>query len=665
MDMEKDQYKELFERSANAILVMTGDKFIDCNAATLKALGYSDKQALLNKHPSDLSPLKQPDGRLSYEKANELLAVAYKKGSLRFEWDHKKADGTIFPVEVLLTVIPNGSKKTLYAVWRDISDKKRSEQVLNSIINAIADPIYVKDETQKYIALNDALLNLVGLSKEDMMNKSIHDIFSYKKAKKIRDKDAIVFDSGIEYINKDTITDAKGHKRIVSTKKAVFTNEENEKILVGIIRDITEQVESLAEKEKLIHQLHQAQKMEAIGTLAGGIAHDFNNILSGIFGYAQLAKNHINDPETATAYVNEIINGATKAAELVQQILTFSRKSKQEKKPLRIYIVVKEAIKLLRASIPTTIDIMENIHSRAKVMADPGKIHQVVMNLCTNAYQAMRDTGGTLSVGLTEIKIKNRGSIPRLKLMPGNYVRLEVKDTGQGMTRETINKIFEPYFTTKAANKGTGIGLAVVKGIVEEHKGHIEVDSRKGKGASFKVFFPIIQEKTVVETTKPERTILYQGAENILLVDDDKSILNTTRKLLEYHGYRVSSFSNVMAAFQEFEKDPLKFDLIISDVTMPGMTGDVFSEKVLELRPGTPIILCSGFNENISEKELQHIGIRKFLQKPIISHELVSEIQHILSGTNESGTNESGRNNPLGCLPRGEDPIITNQYSED
>jgi PAS domain S-box-containing protein len=658
--MEKDQYKELFDRSANAILVVIDDKFVDCNAATLKMLGYSDKQALLNKHPSDLSPLKQPDGRLSYEKANELLDIAYKKGSLRFEWDHKKADGTIFPVEVLLTVVPSGSKKTLYVVLRDISDKKRSEQVLNSIINAIADPIYVKDETQRYIALNDALSNLIGLSKEDMMNKSIHDIFSYKKAKKIQDNDATVFDSGIEQINKDTITDANGHKRIISTKKAVFTNEENKKILVGIIRDITGQVESHAEKEKLINQLHQAQKMEAMGTLASGIAHDFNNILSGIFGYAQLAKNHINDPETATAYVNEIINGATKAAELVQQILTFTRKSKQEKKPLRIYIVVKEAVKLLRASIPTTIDIMENIHSRAKVMADPGKIHQVVMNLCTNAYQAMRDTGGTLLIGLTEIKIKNRGSISRLNLMPGNYIRLEVKDTGQGMTRKTMNKIFEPYFTTKAANKGTGIGLAVVKGIVDEHKGYIEVDSRKGKGASFKVFFPIIQEKTVVETTKPERTILYRGSERILLVDDDKNILDTTIKLLEYHGYRVSSFLNVKEAFQEFENDPLKFDLIISDVTMPGMTGDVFSEKVLELRPGTPIILCSGFNENISEKELQDIGVRKFLQKPIISHELVSEIQHILSGTNKPG-----RNNPLGCLPRGEDPIITNQYSGD
>ncbi len=537
MDMEKDQYKELFDRSANAISVVIDDKFVDCNAANLKMLGYSHKQELLNKHPSDLSPEKQPDGRLSYEKANELLEVAYKKGSLRFEWNLKKADGTIFPVEVLLTVIPNKSKKTLYAVWRDI----------------------------------------------------------------------------------------------------------------------TGQVESHAEKEKLINQLHQAQKMEAIGTLSGGIAHDFNNILSGIFGYAQLAKNHINDPKTATAYVNEIINGATKAAELVQQILTFTRKSTQEKKPLRIYIVVKEAVKLLRASIPTTIDIMENIHSRAKVMADSGKIHQVVMNLCTNAYQAMRDTGGTLSVGLTEIKIKNRGSIPRLNVMPGNYIRLEVKDTGQGMTRETMSKIFEPYFTTKAANKGTGIGLAVVKGIVDEFKGYIEVDSRKGKGASFKVFFPIIQEKTGVETTKPERTILYQGSERILLVDDDKNILNTNRKLLEYHGYRVSSFLNVMAAFQEFEKDPLKFDLIVSDVTMPGMTGDVFSKKVLALRPGTPIILCSGFNENISEKKLQDIGVRKFLHKPIIKHELVSEIQHILSGTNESG-----RNNPLGYLPRVEDPIITN-----
>lgn len=186
--MKKDQYKEFFDRSANAIIVMTGDKFVDCNAAAVKMLGYGNKQELLNKHPSDLSPEKQPDGRLSHEKANELLDIAYKKGDFRFEWDHKKADGTIFSVEVLLTVIYDGSKRTLYAVWRDISDKKRFEQILNGIINTIADPIYVKDEDQRYIALNDALSDWVGLSKEDMMNKSIHDIFSYKKAKKFGTK---------------------------------------------------------------------------------------------------------------------------------------------------------------------------------------------------------------------------------------------------------------------------------------------------------------------------------------------------------------------------------------------------------------------------------------------------------------------------------------------
>ncbi|SDU52680.1 PAS domain-containing hybrid sensor histidine kinase/response regulator [Desulfobacula phenolica] len=655
--MEQNQYKELFNRSSNAILVIIDDKFFDCNAATLKLLGYSNKQELLNKHPSDFSPEKQPDGRFSHEKANDLFDIAYKKGSIRFEWDHKKADGTIFPVEVLLTVIPNGSKKTFYAVWRDISDKKWSEQILNSIINAISDPIYVKDETQKYIALNDALLNLVGLSKEDMMNKSIHDIFSHKKAKIIRDKDDTVFNSGIEHTNKGIITDAKGHKRIISTKKAVFTNEENKKILVGVIKDITEQVENYKEKEKLKNQLLQAQKMEAMGTLAGGIAHDFNNILSGIFGYAQLAKNHVNDPEKATIYINEIINGANKAVELVQQILTFTRKSTQKKKPLRIYIVVKEAIKLLRASIPVTITIKENIHSRAKVIADPGKIHQVVMNLCTNAYQAMIDTGGILSVGLKEIKIQNQRHTPRLNLMPGNYIRLEVKDTGQGMTRKTMNKIFEPYFTTKAANNGTGIGLSVVHGIVEEHNGYIEVDSRKGQGTSFKVFFPIIQEKTVLATAKPEKNILSQGSEKILLVDDNKNILDTTKKILEYHGYRVKSFSNVMDAFQVFKNNPLKFDLIISDVTMPGMTGDIFSRKVLDVRPDTPIILCSGFNENISEKELQDIGIKKFFQKPVASNELISEIQHIFSYNNEPASKNISE-----CFSRSNNLIPTHQH---
>ena len=384
------------------------------------------------------------------------------------------------------------------------------------------------------------------------------------------------------------------------------------------------------QKKQIKKRLHQSQKMEAIGTLAGGIAHDFNNILSGIFGYAQLAVINLKEPEKAKMNIDQIYKGAQRATDLIQQILTFSRQTEHKKRPTKPFLIVKEAVKFLRSSIPANIKIKEDISSRARVTANPTQIHQIVINLCTNAYHAMQETGGELSVSLTDTDIRTQSQVPGVTMAPGSYVKLEIRDTGLGMTPDILSKIFEPYFTTKPVSEGTGLGLAVVLGIVKEHNGHILADSTPGKGSVFSIFFPVIPGPAHTTRPEPEKKPAPRGTEHIMIIDDEQSILASTSELLEDYGYRVSPFLNAGFALKEFEKHPGRVDLIITDVTMPNMTGDDFAVNALDIRSNIPIIMCTGFSNKISESEALKLGIKKYFQKPIEAHKLLSAIRELL-----------------------------------
>ena len=391
---------------------------------------------------------------------------------------------------------------------------------------------------------------------------------------------------------------------------------------VVILHDVTK-------RKQLEVQLFQSRKMEAIGTLAGGIAHDFNNILSGIFSYSQLAKRHIENSEKAKKHIRQILKGAQRAAEPVQQILTFSRQTEYQKQPLKLYVVVGEVLKLMRSSIPTTIEIKENIASSAMVLAEPSHMHQVIMNLCTNAYHAMREKGGVLTVALNEIEISEH-NMDDTNLIPGRYLKLKVKDTGHGMDKETLEKAFDLYFTTKKVGKGTGFGLSLVQAIVEEHDGYVKAHSVPGQGASFYVYLPMVGEKIDPHTLEQGEEPLIGGSERIMVVDDDESIRMATREFLEDCGYQVSSFQNGVQAFQEFKKDPYRFDLIITDMNMPQMAGDELSGKILKIRKNLPIILCTGYSENITEVKAIEIGIAKYVQKPVLNQKLAFLIREVL-----------------------------------
>lgn len=388
-----------------------------------------------------------------------------------------------------------------------------------------------------------------------------------------------------------------------------------------------------AENFQLEMQLRQAQKLEALGTLAGGIAHDFNNVLSPIFGYTEMAMEAAGENKEVYNDLKQVLKAANRARDLVRQILAFSRQSEAQKTPLHVQYVLKEAVKLLRASLPATISITEQIDVECgPIIADPTDIHRVVMNLATNAYHAMREHGGELNFVLEEeTLLENDSRIASQDLAPGRYVTLSVSDTGIGMDDETLEKIFDPYFTTKPSGEGTGMGLAMVHGIVRACGGGIRVQSRPGKGSLFRIYFPRVEKESESEEKIGIQPIPH-GNEHLLLVEDEVQIADMMKQMLESLGYRVTARTSSLKALEVFAASPGEFDVIVTDQTMPEMTGEELAAEAMRLRPDIPVILCTGFSEKITEEGAHEKGIRAFLMKPVLRQKIAMTIREVLGG---------------------------------
>lgn len=386
--------------------------------------------------------------------------------------------------------------------------------------------------------------------------------------------------------------------------------------------------EDITEKKALEEQLAQTGKMEAIGTLAGGIAHDFNNILSGIIGYTELSLMDTDISSATQKNLRNVINAGERAKSLVKQIMTFSRHSDRELKPIRIKLVIKEALNLVRSILPTNIKIEQDINSDSLIMGDSAEIHQIIMNLCTNAKHAMSDTGGTIGISLNNIEEDEISNTLYNELSLSDYLELQIRDTGKGIDPNHIKRIFDPFFTTKKPGKGTGMGLSVVHGIVKRYKGAITVQSNPGKGTSFHIFLPTIEtdhaEKTFVKRS------LKTGTERILFVDDEGFQVDFGKQLLKRLGYKVATRTSSLEALTLFKKNPYNFDLIITDMNMPNLTGVELSEEVMKLRPDIPIILCTGFSDMINEERALQLGIKAFLMKPAAISEFADTIRKVL-----------------------------------
>jgi len=392
---------------------------------------------------------------------------------------------------------------------------------------------------------------------------------------------------------------------------------------VAIERDVTREV-------KLERELRQSQKMEALGALAGGIAHDLNNILMPITLNTELALRSASEAEKISDYLRLVLEAAQRGKDLVKQIISFSRRREQKREPISITPVIKEALKLLKSSLPSTIEMREKIQDDrfCKVLADPTQIHQVLMNLCTNAAYAMRKTGGILDVILKSVEVDKNFAYSHADLQPGPYLRLTVSDTGEGMDRNTTERIFEPFFSTKDRSEGAGMGLAVIHGIVKNYGGAITVYSEIAKGSTFNVFFPQIKVSIVREDIA--LTDIPTGTEQILLVDDEAPVLRSEQNMLESLGYKVIATRATEDALKLFYTKPNMFDLVITDETMPVMTGSELSQKLLQVRNDIPIILCTGFSESVDENKARTSGVRELVMKPFTTKEMAETIRRIL-----------------------------------
>ncbi|MFA6464230.1 MAG: MASE3 domain-containing protein [Desulfurivibrionaceae bacterium] len=515
----------------------------------------------------------------------------------------------------------------------DISLRKQAEDEIRKAkeewertFAAIGDIATIMDANHHILRANRKACEVTGLSAEELAGKLCYEVF-HGGTQPCDGCPSVLTARDATTHTAEIVHERLGRTFSVSASPVCGPNNELLSIIY-ISRDITE-------LKTLEQQLRQAQKMEAIGTLAGGIAHDFNNILTPVLGYSEIISESLPAGSSLADLAREILKAGRRARDLVKQILTFSRQTEQERTPLKLQLVIKEALKLLRSSLPSSIEIKQEITTEAMVLADPTMIHQVLMNLCTNAYHAMRETGGILAVSLTEVEINVDDYVTELHLKPGAYLRLEVSDTGCGMPHHLLERIFEPYFTTKDNGEGTGLGLSVVHGIVTSLGGHVTVYSEPGKGSTFHVYIPKCLEKKEGVAAAPAVTPLPTGNEHILVVDDEKVIAELMQKTLEILGYRVSICIDSRQALEQFAAHPSDFDLVITDMTMPHLTGAELAQQLLAIKPELPIVLCTGFSEIINEEKAWALGIRRLLMKPVLRDELARVLRQMLDQPKE------------------------------
>jgi PAS domain S-box-containing protein len=516
----------------------------------------------------------------------------------------------------------------------EIGERRRTEAALrenkllfDAFMRYLPALAFMKDGGGRYLYFNAACQTFFNQSPMARIGKTDHELWPADIADELARNDQRVLATG-EVLDTVEMVSLDDEVRYYRTSKFPILRQDKTPLLAGIAFDISDKIQAENACTQLEAQLVQSQKMEAIGTLAGGIAHDFNNILSGIMGYVELAQMTLNPGEAAHERLEQVLKGTNRAKELVRQILTFSRKDAPLKKRLVLTGVVEEALKLLRATLPASIEIQLNLDTRKDViLADPTQVHQVIMNLCANAAHAMAEEGGTLRISLdtveTEVSLGRR-SPPA----SGQMVRLRVADTGHGMDAAVLKRIFEPFYTTKETGRGTGMGLAVVHGIVEGHGGTIAVTSELGEGTCFDLRFPVVSPALAVDSD-PQHD-LPGGSESILLVDDEIFLAELGKEMLEQMGYQVDARSSSVEALAALHAGQDRYDLLITDMTMPELSGDELTVRALKLCPDLPVVICTGYSERINKERAIAIGARDLLLKPLNLNKLATTVRQIL-----------------------------------
>ena len=551
--------------------------------------------------------------------------IVTKDGDIRWMRDHARAAWD--PLEMRTTHIFGAVQDITERKQADIKIKESQKTLLN-ILDSIDATIYVADiETHEILFMNQYMKNVFGGNFE---GRVCYRVFreqdrpcGHCNNHKLLDKDGKPT-GVVVWEDQNPVS-----KRWYLNYDRAIVWMDGRHVRLQIATDITKIKQLEEERLKTEAQLRQSQKLEAVGTLAGGIAHDFNNILSAIIGFTELTLMELEEDSPLRQNLDHVYQAGTRARDMVKQILAFSRQSDSERKPISVIPIVKEALKMLRASLPATIDIRTALDQTVGIIeADATQLHQVLMNLCTNSSHAMREEGGVLEVRVASERFAQKKDCPHADLRPGGYVRLSVRDTGHGIAPENLVRIFDPYFSTKEISEGTGLGLAVVQGIVKAHQGAITVSSEPGEGTTFDIYLPQITAKADM---KPKKTSTFAtGNEEILLVDDEQALVEIGKQLLSRLGYRAQTRTSSVEAFELFQNDPGRFDLVISDMTMPNMTGDKLAREILAIRPDMPIILCTGYSDRLTESQAREMGVKAFIMKPLVISDLSATIREVL-----------------------------------
>jgi PAS domain S-box-containing protein len=626
LKLSEEKYRTILETIEEAYYeVDLEGNFTFANQGVERLLGYT-KTELLKMNDREYTDEQ------SAKKLFGAFNTVYKTGlpAKGFDWEVITKNGTRKIIEASVSLMKNQEGRCIgfRGIAREITDRKQAVEALRAseekyrllVENANDGILIVQEDSIKFA--NPKAMGLFEYDENELRKISYDDLIHFQDRHLLDRGKAGDGDRGNMPGPFSIRMVSRNGKEIWAQINAVDITWEGKPATLNFVRDITFQ-------KRLEAQLLQAQKMEAIGTMAGGIAHDFNNILTSVLGYTQLALGDVSTGSQTERDLQEVVRAGRRARDLVSQILTFSRQAQLELKPLNPVPIIKEALKLLRASIPATIEIRQNIsNTEANILADPTQIHQILINLSTNAAHSMAGKGGILEVTLTKTKLDSAFAARYPEVKPGEHLVLEVTDTGHGISPAILDRIFEPFFTTKKRGEGTGMGLAVVHGIVRSCGGAITVYSEVGKGTTFKVFLPSCDGKGDCEGAV--QTAVLKGSERILFVDDEPSIVAMAKRMLERMGYSVEATTSSLEALTLFRAKPREFDLVMTDLTMPKMTGEQLAAEVIRFRSDIPIIICTGYSTSMTEGKGRQLGISAIVTKPLIDHEIAKTVRDVL-----------------------------------